>query len=83
MGYGPLVRIAALADVLKVILYVVASFALAAVISPYLYELGKGFAHVTLSKDTADEVNWLAERLEKRSSIPISNARFSSQLSFA
>jgi membrane protease YdiL (CAAX protease family) len=65
LGYGPLVRIAALADVLKVILYVVASFALAAVISPYLYELGKGFAHVTLSKDTADEVNWLAEKAGK------------------
>lgn len=58
-------RFAALADVLKVILYVVASFVLAAAISPYLFEIGKGFANVALSKDTADEVNWLAQKAGK------------------
>ena len=58
-------RIAPLADVLKVLLYVAASLGLAAVISPYLYEIGKGFANVALNRDTADEVNWLAEKAEK------------------
>jgi membrane protease YdiL (CAAX protease family) len=59
------VRAAALADVLKVILYVIASFVLAAAISPYLYEIGKGFANVALSKNTADKVTWLADKADK------------------
>jgi len=58
------VRVAALADVLKVILYVIASFLLAAFISPYLYEIGKGFANVALTKDTTDEVAWLASKAD-------------------
>jgi uncharacterized protein len=58
------VRVAALADVLKVVLYVIASLLLAAIISPYLYEIGKGFANVTRGKDTADQVTWLASRAD-------------------
>lgn len=56
---------AALGDVVKVILYVIASFILAALMSPYLYEIGKAFAHVALSKDTADQVAWLAKKAGK------------------
>lgn len=57
-------RVAALTDVLKVVLYVIASFLLAALISPYLYEIGKGFAHFALRKDTVDQVAWLAIKAE-------------------
>lgn len=58
-------RVAAQADVLKVIIYVIASFVLAAAISPYLYEIGKGFANVALSKDTTDKLTWLADKADK------------------
>lgn len=43
----------------------IASFLLAAIISPYLYQIGKGFANVALTKDTTDEVTWLASRAER------------------
>lgn len=58
-------RTAALVDVLKVVTYIVACFLLAAVITPPLYEMGKGFAHAALNKDTADKVTWLADKADK------------------
>ena len=58
-------RIAALADVFKVILYVIASFLLAALISPYFYEIGKGFANIIANKDTTDRVAWLVLEAER------------------
>ncbi len=58
-------RVAALADVLKVILFVIASFLLAALITPTLYEIGKGFANVAISKDTVDRVTWLATKADR------------------
>ena len=57
-------RIAALADVLKILLYVIASFLLAALISPTLFDLGKGFANLTSGKTTADQMAWLASKAE-------------------
>ena len=54
----------ALADVAKVLAYIVGSFVLAALISSPLYEMGKGFADVALAKDTADEVKWLAQKAQ-------------------
>jgi membrane protease YdiL (CAAX protease family) len=56
---------AAMADVFKVILYVIASFVLAALITPHLYEIGKSFAHAALNRDTADRVVWLAAKADQ------------------
>ncbi|MFC7338613.1 CPBP family intramembrane glutamic endopeptidase [Haloferula chungangensis] len=47
-------------DVLKIFLYVAASLALGAVISPWLYNLGMGLAEVTEGKDTNGVIHWLA-----------------------
>lgn len=60
----PPVQKTALADVAKVLAYIVGSFILAALISAPLYEMGKGFADVALNKDTADELKWLAQKAE-------------------
>jgi len=64
-GLVRFVRMAALADVFKVILYVIASFVLAAMITPHLYEIGKSFAHAALNRDTADRVVWLAAKADQ------------------
>ena len=58
-------RTTALGDVFKVVTYIVVCFLLAAIISPPLYEMGKGFAHAALSKNTADNVTWLATKADK------------------
>lgn len=58
-------RISALGDVAKIVGFVLGSFLLAALISPPLYEMGKGFAEVALKKDTADEITWLAGKAKK------------------
>lgn len=52
----------ALADVAKVLAYIVGAFILAALISSPLYEIGKNFADATLKKDAADELKWLAQK---------------------
>lgn len=54
----------ALADVAKVLAYILGAFVLAALISSPLYEIGKGFAAVVLTKDTADELKWLAQKAQ-------------------
>jgi len=59
------VRLSALGDVAKIVAFVLGSFLLAALISPPLYEMGKGFAEVVLKKDTADELTWLAGKAKK------------------
>lgn len=56
---------AALSDVLKVITYVIACFLLAALITPPLFEMGKGFAHVTLTRDDPGKLTWLANKADK------------------
>jgi len=43
---------------------VIASFLLAALISPFLYEVGKGFANIVSGKDPSDNVTWLASKAE-------------------
>ncbi|MDA7506260.1 CPBP family intramembrane metalloprotease [Akkermansiaceae bacterium] len=58
-------RLSALGDVAKIVAFVVGSFLLAALISPPLYEMGKGFAEVALKKDTTDELTWLAGKAKK------------------
>ncbi|MGJ8696450.1 MAG: CPBP family intramembrane glutamic endopeptidase [Verrucomicrobiaceae bacterium] len=58
-------RRSALGDVIKIVAYFVGAFVLAALITPPLYEIGKGFADVALEKDTADELKWLAGKAEK------------------
>ncbi|MGC6426665.1 MAG: CPBP family intramembrane glutamic endopeptidase [Akkermansiaceae bacterium] len=54
----------ALADVAKVLAFIMGSFVLAALLSSPLYEMGKGFADVTLKKDTTDELKWLAQKAQ-------------------
>ncbi|WP_264489968.1 CPBP family intramembrane glutamic endopeptidase [Luteolibacter arcticus] len=48
-------------DVLKIFAYVAATLVLAAVISPWLYQLGKGLAEVTEDKQTNGAVRFLAD----------------------
>lgn len=58
-------RSAAFSDLIKVVTYLVACFLVAAVISPPLYEMGKGFAHASLGKDTPDHFTWLATKADR------------------
>jgi len=46
-------------DVFKIFLYVAASIALGAAISPWLYNLGMGLAEVTEGKETNELISWL------------------------
>ncbi len=48
-------------DVLKIFAYVAATLVLAAVISPWLYQLGKGLAEVTADKQTNGAIRYLAD----------------------
>jgi len=48
-------------DVLKIFAYVAAALVLAAVISPWLYQFGKGLAEVTADKQTNGVIRYLAE----------------------
>ncbi|MFM2241919.1 MAG: hypothetical protein RLZ97_774 [Verrucomicrobiota bacterium] len=48
-------------DVFRICAYVVASIALGAAISPYLYNLGMGIAEVTRNKDTNSVITWLGD----------------------
>jgi uncharacterized protein len=48
-------------DVLKIFAYVAATLILAAVISPWLYQLGKGLAEVTADKQTNGMIRYVAE----------------------
>lgn len=57
-------RPAALADVLKVILYVIACYFLAALITPTFFEVGRAFSIVALAKDPTDQVTWLAQNAQ-------------------
>ncbi|MDB4418833.1 hypothetical protein N9275_00645, partial [bacterium] len=66
-------RLSALGDVAKIVAFVVGSFLLAALISPPLYEMGKGFAEVALKKDTTDELTWLAGKAKRNESEVIAN----------
>jgi membrane protease YdiL (CAAX protease family) len=52
-------------DVLKIFAYVAATLVLAAVISPWLYQLGKGLAEVTADKQTNSLIRWVAEAAER------------------
>ncbi len=58
-------RTAAFSDVIKVITYLVVCFLVAAMITPPLYEIGKGFADATLTKDSTDSLTWLATKAER------------------
>ncbi|MCW1886173.1 CPBP family intramembrane metalloprotease [Luteolibacter flavescens] len=48
-------------DVLKILAYVAATLVLAAIISPWLYQLGKGLAEVTADKQTNKAIDALAK----------------------
>lgn len=48
-------------DVLKILLYVVASLLLGAAIAPWLYNLGMGIAEVTEGKTTNGVIEWLGK----------------------
>lgn len=48
-------------DVFKIFAYVAASLVLAAVISPWLYQLGKGLAEVTADKQTNGAIRYVAD----------------------
>jgi membrane protease YdiL (CAAX protease family) len=48
-------------DVLKIFAYVAATLILAAVISPWLYQLGKGLSEVTTDKQTNGAIRFVAE----------------------
>jgi len=59
------VRNSATSDVFKIIAYVVICFVVAALLSPTLYQIGKGFAEAVGNRDTADKVMWLGAKARK------------------
>lgn len=52
-------------DVGLIVGYVVLSFLLAALLSPPLYQIGKGFAEASASRETVDGAAWLAAKAAK------------------
>ncbi len=52
-------------DVLKITGYVVICFLLAALLSPPLYQIGKGFAEAAVNRDTTENIGWLAGKAHK------------------
>jgi len=59
------VKNTATADVTKLVAYVVACFLFAALLSPPLFKIGKGFAEATINRDTAENITWLAQKAQK------------------
>ncbi|MGE9267673.1 MAG: CPBP family intramembrane glutamic endopeptidase [Verrucomicrobiales bacterium] len=55
----------ALQDAFKVILYLVLSLLFAALFSPLLYQLGKGFGQATIGGNHAEAIHWLAKKALK------------------